>query len=168
MKSSEIMESALQEATSNSDNALSGQLVNESDYIELSRLVLEHGYRTDTGKADTIHELYIEEGELLLPGTPLHGRKEIFEWGRQLVANTPWRTIRHSASNMHFVYDAPNMARGTTLLTVFMVAGQGSATTLPWSVGEDHDVFVRTENGWRLQSRHWVELFSRGDVVNIS
>jgi hypothetical protein len=66
---------------------------------------------------------------------------------------------------MRFVTDGPDAAIGTTVLTVFMVAGSGPATTTPWSVGEDHDRLVRTPQGWRIASRRWVELFSRGDNV---
>ena len=46
--------------------------------------------------------------------------------------------------NMRFVADGANAAEGTTVLTVFLVAGPGAATTLQWMVGEDHDRFVRT------------------------
>ena len=63
--------------------------------------------------------------------------------------------------------DGANAAQGTTILTVFMVAGPGPATTLPFSVGEDHDRFVRTAHGWKLVSRRWIELFSRGDVLKL-
>jgi hypothetical protein len=69
---------------------------------------------------------------------------------------------------MRFVAVGPNEAAGTTVLTVFMVAGENAATTLPWMIGEDHDRFVRTEHGLRLVSRRWIELFTRGDVVNLS
>ena len=31
----------------------------------------------------------------------------------------------------------------------------------------DHDRFVRMAHGWKLISRRWVELFSRGDLLNI-
>ena len=64
-------------------------------------------------------------------------------------------------------FDGDNAAIGTTVLTVFMVAGSGPATTQPFSVGEDHDLFVRTEEGWRFVSRRWDELFARGDVLNL-
>jgi len=62
---------------------------------------------------------------------------------------------------MRFVADGANAAVGRTILTVFMVAGPGASTTLPWRVGEDHDRFRRTEQGLRFASRRWVELFSR-------
>jgi SnoaL-like domain len=97
----------------------------------------------------------------------LRGREAIREWGRQLVANPPWRVIRHVCGNMRFLYDGDNAAIGTTVLTVFMVSGSGPATTAPFSVGEDHDRFVRTEEGWRFVSRRWVELFARGDVLKL-
>jgi hypothetical protein len=141
------------------------QLVSESDYIELSRLVTEHTSRNDGGHADTIYELYSEDGELDIGTGTLRGREAIHEWGRKLVETAPWRIIRHAATNMRFVYDGHDEAVGTTMLTVFMVAGSNDATTLPWNVGEDHDRFVRTTDGWRIGSRRWVNLFSRGDVI---
>lgn len=145
----------------------SEQIVSGDDHIQLSRLVTEHSWRIDNGRADTLHELYVEDGELALPGVTLRGRQAIQEWGRQLAAVSPWRSIRHVCGNMRFQADGPNAAEGTTILTVFMVAGTEPATTLPWSVGEDHDRFVRTEHGWKLASRRWVELFARGDVVSL-
>jgi SnoaL-like domain len=82
-----------------------------------------------------------------------------------MVEAAPWRTIRHVCGNMRFVSRGPKEAEGITVLTVFMVAGSDASTTIPYSVGEDHDRFVRTEQGWKLVSRHWVELFSRGDSI---
>jgi hypothetical protein len=68
---------------------------------------------------------------------------------------------------MRFVYDGDNAAFGTTVLTVFMVAGEQPATTVPFNVGEDHDRFVRTGQGWKFASRRWVELFARGDTIDL-
>ncbi len=143
------------------------KLVSETDHVQLSRLVNEHAWRADNGRADTIHELYIDDGELSIGPSSLRGREAILEWGRQLVANPPWRVIRHVCGNMRFVYDGDNAAIGITVLTVFMAAGSEAATTQPFSVGEDHDRFVRTEEGWRFVSRRWVELFARGDVLKL-
>ena len=143
------------------------RLVSESAYIELSRLVIEHTWRVDNGHADTVHELYVADGVLDVPPKPLRGRQAIKEWGRQLIEAPPWRTLRHVCGNMRFVADGPDAAYGTTVLTVFMVVGSEPATTMPFSVGEDHDRFVRTEQGWKLLSRRWVDLFTRGDVLNL-
>ena len=69
------------------------QLVSETDHVQLSRLVTEHAWRVDHGRADTIHELYVDDGELIVGPTPLRGRAAILEWGRQLVENPPWRSM---------------------------------------------------------------------------
>ena len=143
--------------------------VRETDYVQLSRLVIEHAWRVDNGRADTVHELYTDDGELILPPGPVRGRDALRAWGRQIVDRTPWETIRHFSGNMRFAYDGDgdNTAVGTTVLTVFMVAGGQASTTVPYDVGEDHDRFVRTEQGWRIASRSWVELFARGDTLNL-
>lgn len=82
----------------------------------------------DNSRADTVHELYVDDGELNVPPTPLRGRQALIEWGRQLVEAPPWRSIRHACGNMRFVADGHIAAKGTTVLTVFMVTGNQAAT----------------------------------------
>src|SRR6202171_3300735 len=101
------------------------------------------------------------------PPGPVRGRDAWRAWGRQIVDHTPWQTIRHVCGNMRFVYDGDNAAIGTSVLTVFMVAGEQASTTDPFSVGEDHDRFVRTEQGWRLVSRRWGGLLTRGGPLHL-
>jgi SnoaL-like domain len=144
----------------------SHQPVSETDYVELSRLVIEHAWRTDNGRADTLHELWAEDGELDLGSTALRGRQAIADWGRQLVENPPWLTINHVCGNMRFVMDGADAAVGSTILIVFMAAN-GTKSSVPINVGEDHDRFVRTEQGWRFASRRWVELYRRGDTIDL-
>jgi hypothetical protein len=142
------------------------QPVSETDYVELSRLVIEHAWRTDNGLADTLHELWAEDGELELGSTVLCGRQAIADWGRQLVENPPWLTIHHVCGNMRFLMDGADAAVGSTILTVFMDAN-GMKSSVPFNVGEDHDRFVRTEHGWRFASRRWLELYRRGDTIDL-
>jgi len=110
--------------------------------------------------------LYTEDAELDLGFTPLRGREAIREWGRQLVESPPWKSIRHVCTNMRFFADGPDAAEGVTLLIVFMDA-DGTHSSVPWNIGEDHDRFVRTEEGWRIASRRYVNLFTRGDTIDI-
>jgi hypothetical protein len=140
--------------------------VSDADYVQLCRLVTEHAWRTDNGRSDTLHELWAEDGELDLGSTTLRGRKAIAEWGRQLVEHPPWLTIHHVCGNMRFMADGPDAATGSTILVVFMDA-DGTRSSVPFNVGEDHDRFVRTEHGWRFVSRRWVELYERGDTIDI-
>jgi hypothetical protein len=67
---------------------------------------------------------------------------------------------------MRFVMDGADAAVGSTILTVFMDAN-GTKSSVPFNVGEDHDRFVRTEQGWRFASRRWVELYRRGDTIDL-
>ena len=52
---------------------------------------------------------------------------------------------------MRFITDGQDAARGTTVLTVFMVAGEETASSVPFTVGEDHDRLVRTEQGLAIR-----------------
>jgi SnoaL-like domain len=151
--------------TSTVDTA-SHQPVSETDYVELSRLVIEHAWRTDNGCAGTLHELWVEDGELDLGSTVLRGRQAIADWGRRLDENPPWLTIHHVCGNMRFVMDGADAAVGSTILIVFMDT-DGTKSSVPFNVGEDHDRFVRTEQGWRFASRRWVELYRRGDTFDL-
>ena len=79
------------------------------------------------------------------------------------MKNPAWRLIRHIWGNIR----RPDAAHGITILTVYMAAGTEAATTVPFNVGEDHDRFIRTDEGWRFASRRWVALFARGDVLTL-
>jgi len=138
------------------------QPVSDADHIALERLVTEAAWRVDEGRSDTLYELFTADGELVLDEIVLTGHAAIKEWGRQLEADQTYKTIRHVAGNMRFVAIDADTAEGVTVLTVFMDDETGS--TVPWVVGEDHDRFVRTSEGWRFRARRWEQLFVRPDA----
>lgn len=141
---------------------LTSRPVSDADHVSLSRLVIEHAWRIDSGQADTLHELYTEDGKLYVLPSPLLGRSAIQQWGQQLVNAPPWRIERHVCSNMRFVSLGADEAAGVSLFTVYMAEDE-RASPVPWSVGEDHDRFVRTDLGWRFVERQWRELFSAAE-----
>jgi hypothetical protein len=138
------------------------QLVSDQDHLQLSRLVVEAAWRVDLGRSDTLHELFVPDGELDLGETTMRGSEQIRDWGRRVEAANTYPGIRHVAGNMRFVATGADTAEGTTMLTVFMDNDGDWATSVPWVVGEDHDRFVRTPAGWRFAHRAWVQLFTRG------
>ena len=145
--------------------SLVSELVSDADHVRLSRLVTESALRVDLGQADTLHELFVEDGELEVDRI-YRGRNEIKGWGEALIAANLYPGIRHLTSNHRFVTTGPDAegrdtAAGTTVLTVFLQDKDGRATTRPFAVGEDHDRFVRTDDGWRFTHRSWQQLFSR-------
>jgi hypothetical protein len=64
---------------------------------------------------------------------------------------------------MRTVTDGPDAAVGSTMLIRVFMDADGSQSSVPFNVGEDHDRFVRIEQGWRFRSRRWVEPYKRGD-----
>jgi hypothetical protein len=63
---------------------------------------------------------------------------------------------------MRFLVTGDQTAEGVTVLTVFFDNLRTTpGSSVPWTVGEDHDRFVRTEQGWRLLARSWTSLFQR-------
>jgi SnoaL-like domain len=140
-------------------NSKRNQLVSDADHVALERLVTEAAWRVDDGTSDTLNELFTADGVLVLGNNELIGREAIKAWGHELEEEKTYKCIRHVASNMRFVAVGENEAEGVTILTVFMDDETHSA--VPWVVGEDHDHFVRTDEGWRFKSRRWVQLFAR-------
>ncbi len=72
------------------------QLVSESDHVQLSRLVIEHAWRADHGRADTVHELYVDDGVLDV-GVPVRGRDR-----RARPACAPGRVLMGNRSHPPF------------------------------------------------------------------
>ena len=144
-----------------SDDLADGRHVTQSDYAELSRLVIEAAWRVDLGRPETLYQLFTDDGQLELGESTLCGKAAIRAWGEDLTKAGTFGTIRHICSNMRFAAISDDAARGVTVLTVFMEQGDGVGSSVPWVVGEDHDHFVRTADGWRISSRRWKQLFIR-------
>ena len=97
--------------------------------------------------------------------------------GNQVATNPPilfpttftlqnYVDVFRSEDIARFALNSVVIATTSTLLTVFMDA-DGTQSSVPWNIGEDHDRFVRTEEGWRIASRRYVNLFTRGDSIDI-
>ena len=47
--------------------------VSDADHLQLERLVTEAAWRVDEGRSDTLYELFVEDGTLLLGNSELKG-----------------------------------------------------------------------------------------------
>jgi hypothetical protein len=142
------------------------RLVSDADHVELSRLVTELAWRIDAGLASTAYELFAPElfapdGEIHIGPVDAVGIEAIKAWGKRLDEENALPGIHHAVTNLRFVDDGGDRAYGTSLLTAYFVSAGEPNTTAPFAVGEDHDSFVHTDQGWRFASRTWVQLFSR-------
>src|SRR3981081_907024 len=138
-------------------NNMPDQLVNDSDHVQLCRLVTEIAWRIDHGQANTVWELFVPSGILNTSGNPLVGHDAIRAWGAERVRATT--LSRHICSGMRFVRNGPDKAIGSTLLTIFMGQAGSVGSSNPQIVGEDRDEFVRTPEGWKFTSRTFETLF---------
>lgn len=137
-------------------------LVPDTDHVELSRLIQEIAWRIDHLQAATVAELVSNDVEFRAdPDNPVLGREAMAAWGAGFDAANPLPGIRHSVSNARFVDTGDGTASGTSMLTAYFTPAGQAPTTAPFAVGEDHDTFVRTAEGWKLASRLWVPMAIR-------
>lgn len=48
--------------------------LSDADHVQLERLVTEAAWRVDEGRSDTLYELFVEDGMLLLGNSELKGQ----------------------------------------------------------------------------------------------
>jgi hypothetical protein len=125
--------------------------INNDDYTKLSRLVTEISWRIDHGQAETVWELFTPDGSMNTSGTPIVGHDALREWGK--TRDKSDTKSRHLCTGMRFTAVEADKATGSTILTVFMGKKGLIGSSIPAVVGEDHDEFVRTPDGWRFVSR---------------
>lgn len=119
--------------------------------LEIQALTAEHAYRLDHGGADTLHELYTADGELLgLPPRDLVGRDAIAAWGAERV-RLP-RISRHVETN-HRLWWSEEGLRGTLYASVFRSETTEATETAPLMVGDYEDLYAEEDGQWRIRSR---------------
>ena len=140
------------------EDAKDAALVSGEDHLGLTRLLTETAWLIDHGRADRVHELFVEDGQMRLgPGVVLQGRDAIKEWGRL----RPAVATRHVYTNQRFTRVDDDTAEGTTTLTVYMDSGNDHGTSVAYMVGEETGLFVRTDHGWKFSARQSDIVFSR-------
>jgi hypothetical protein len=105
--------------------------------------------------------LFTPDGVLDNPnfGPPMVGRAAIAAYYAKRAADP--RTTRHVSTNLHLVFETPDRASGTRIVTYYRGDGEGPPfPAKPGSVGEYDEVFQRGEDGrWRFASRKSRILF---------
>ena len=122
------------------------------------RLSVQFGLFNDTGRFRELADLFTHDGRLvrpLAPDAPLQGREAILN---DFTEKLRGFTVRHVFTNILINVEASDRATGITYYTVYRqegVANPGQAFDFEGVVylGEYHDVFVHTTDGWRFQAR---------------
>lgn len=125
---------------------------------ECERLILDFAHFSDTQNYEAMAELFAADGVLVRPsGDTLTGPAEIL---RSYTARAGSRITRHLCTNMRITEESADSASGLTYALVFSAAADSSpenhfgiAAEPRQLVGEFHDKFVKTPEGWRFKTR---------------
>jgi len=126
---------------------------------ECVRLITAYAKRLDLGEVDRVVDLFTEDATYEVLGEfRFTGREELTRSIPSRLSGTP-RTTRHLCSNISIEVLSNVEARG---VCYFVNYRHDSSTgeivepvpvSLPHYVGEYHDRFVRTQDGWRIAHR---------------
>lgn len=134
------------------------------DRFAIEDLITEFGRRVDHGEAQSVAELFVEDGALVTPMFRLKGRQQIAEhFARRNVSGDV--VSRHQWSNLKLT----PMEDGRVLAEMIVQTHLGKQTA-PGPVQPDHmmvgdsiDVVARDEAGaWRFVERRLVVAFRTG------
>ena len=130
------------------------------------RLITEYCRRVDFGEAAAIADLFTEDGTWEGVELRLEGRDEIRAWFTRRGELTR-RVSRHLCVNVAVDVTGPEAASSLAYMVNYRHdrrdgdAGLPVPGDVPKFVGELHDTFRRTDEGWRFSSRRVVLAFLR-------
>ena len=130
------------------------------------RLITEYCRRVDFGEAAAIADLFTEDGTWEGVELRLDGREEIRAWFTRRGELTR-RVSRHLCVNVAVDVTGPDTASSLAYMVNYRhdrSDGDGGLPVpgdVPKFVGELHDTFRRTDDGWRFSSRRVVLAYLR-------
>jgi hypothetical protein len=137
------------------------------DHVALEHLLIELLWRVDHGERDRIHELYVEDCEVVeyemsadgprylikQKGMSATGPEIVNEASRSAVPDpgVDVRRMLHALTNLRFKADGPDRAVGHAIVIGFNDPDhEYVGTSLPRLVGEYEVTCVRTGGGWQF------------------
>jgi hypothetical protein len=133
----------------------------ERECRELILAITQHG---DHGEADLAVSLFAEDGSWMRGGKLYTGRDELLA---SYASEPSTQVARHINGGTVVTVEDADHASAVTYYLAFRGqrdSGEPNAPLpldTPFSLGEWHDTFVRTEDGWRFSSRATRRVFAR-------
>lgn len=133
----------------------------ERECHDLVVALIQYG---DHGEDEAAVDLFTPDGTWVRGGKPFTGREQLLD---SFGLRSKTLVIRHFTSNIRVVVTDDTHAEG---VCYYMAVNHDPGTddpefplpmNLPFSVGEYHDKFVRTADGWRISHRVVKRLFQR-------
>lgn len=126
-------------------------------YWACSNLVTDYAYHRDQFNAEEFADLFTEDASLTVVNQTWVGRTEIEQRIEGLKTGS---TIRHEMSTIRIVPVDDDHATGVSYATIYS-APEGETTVAGFVLmGEYHDEFVRTSEGWKINKRVLTRKYS--------
>lgn len=132
---------------------------------DCERLVTAYCQFVDHGQADRVPDLFAENGTWCGPGAKMTGQKELRDGFASRQADAMVMS-RHICNNLLVEVIDEDHATGCAYLTLYRHEGKPSRRVSPLDgpllVGEYRDRFVRTDTGWKFETRDLEICFMHG------
>jgi ketosteroid isomerase-like protein len=127
------------------------------------RLSIAFANNIDRGDYPAVLDLFAEDAVLDRMGTIIRGRSALSAW---LHSRPEDILTRHVCTNIEIAQNGPAAAEGRTYFTFYKAAGTADGCEIdgPEMIGEYHDSFILTVQGWKILKRKITVVFRRRGV----
>ena len=139
--------------------------MNNEERREIERACVDLIHRlaqySDRDERQRSADLFTADGTWIRGGTPYTGREAILS----SFKSPPGQVLRHFVTGTVVDIDDANTARAVSYYLLYRHVPETAEPKLPltlgmpFSLGEWHDKFVRTADGWRISHREVRRLF---------
>jgi hypothetical protein len=132
---------------------------------DCEQLVLRITQHADHGEASAAAALYADGGTLRRAGREISGKDELID----AYSDPPERLVRHINGGTVVTVVDDDRATAVTYYMAYRFDSPSGPAQLPaplpapFSLGEWHDEFVRTADGWRFAARSTQRVFVAAD-----
>lgn len=124
-----------------------------------AQISVDFAVAIDHREFEKVTSLFTEEGSFVRGGITTTGRPALLKW---LTDERPVQVIRHIISNFSAEMINSDEVHGITYFTAILEMGDPELPirkTIPGGMGEWHDVFVKTSDGWKIKSKTVNQVF---------
>ena len=130
------------------------------DRLAIERLNADFAHQLDRGTADGFIALFTVDAVYVRGARVLRGRDALKDFYMSRTATAP-RTSRHVVTGLRIDFESADRARGISVCTTFSMPGEPEiASTIPASVADFEDSYVRTDGVWLFAARNIVPIFT--------
>jgi ketosteroid isomerase-like protein len=124
------------------------------------RLSVAFANNIDRRDYPAVLDLFAEDAILDRVGTVIRGKSALAAW---LESRPDDVATRHICSNIEIVQNGPAAAEGRTYFTFYKAPATADIGAIdgPEMIGEYHDSFILTAQGWKILERKVIVVFQR-------